>query len=494
MDSNHTGMNLERRVTGRFSRFLSGGRGATKRSRTIPVLMVAAAICFPAMRALAQEKGADTTLAQAVELLPSPVTQNAGPPLTLTLADAIARAQKNSPQFQAAVTALKVAHENHTQASAAMKPSLSYEMQYLNAEGNGISPVGRFVTQDGVHVYRAWAVLHQDMPGTFFLDAGPRKAAYEEAVAKAGEEVARRSSTVAITQDYYALVVAERGYATAQNSLESAERFLKIANDLERGGEVAHADVIRFQLQEAQAERDLEDAELNMSQARLNLSVLLFPVFNENFTVVDDLDTPPALPDFPQAEAMAQSHNPDLAAALASYRAAGVDVAAARAGFLPSFSVEVDYGIEANALALHSVNTTKLGIVQPNLGYFATYSMNLPLWDWGTRWSQLHAAKDQRELAKLNLSFAQRQLLSEMYSYYDEAKVARNELTSLRRSVDLADQNLHLVTLQYQAGEAAVLQVVDAQTTLAAARNSYAAGEAHYRNAVANLQTITGSY
>jgi outer membrane protein TolC len=257
---------------------------------------------------------------------------------------------------------------------------------------------------------------------------------------------------------------------------------------------VAHADVIRFQLQASQAERDLEDAELAMSQARLNLSVLLFPVFNENFTVVDDMDTPPDLPDFPQATQMAKTHNPDLAAALASYQAAGVDVQTAKAAFLPSFSVEFDYGIEANALALHSVNTTKIGVLQPNLGYAATYSLNMPIWDWGSRSSQLHQAKDQRELAKLNLSFAQRQVLSELYSDYDEAKVARNELTSLRRSVDLADQNFHLVTLQYQAGEAAVLQVVDAETALAAARNSYAAGEAHYRNALATLHTITGSF
>jgi outer membrane protein TolC len=446
------------------------------------------------MPASAQTNQSDQDLQQAVELLPSPVEQNAGPPLTLTLADVLARAQRNSPAFQAAVTQAKVAREAHKQARAAMAPSFSYEMQYLNAEGNGISPVGRFVTQDGVHVYRAWLVMRQDMPGSFFLGAGPRKAAYQQAIAAAAEEVARRTLNVTVTQDYYALVVAERAYATAQQSLTNAQHFLQIATDLEKGGEVAHADVLRFQLQANQAERDLEDAELTMSQARLNLSVLLFPAFNENFTVVDDLDSPPELPPFPQVQAMAKNHNPDLAAALANYRSAGVDLSSAKAAFLPSFSLEVDYGIEANALAFYSVNTTKLGVRQPNLGYFATYSMSLPLWDWGSRWSQYRAAKDQKELAQLNLSFAQRQVLSNLYSYYDEAKVARNELASLERSVTLAEQNLNLVTLQYKAGEAAVLQVLDAETQLATARNSYAAGEAHYRSALATLETITGSF
>jgi outer membrane protein len=464
---------------------------------TLPVIVGLAALYLWTTTAVAQSQAPgnkDTTLEQAVELLPSPVEQNAGPPLTLTLADALARAQKNSPQFQSAVTDAKLAREAHKQASAAMKPSLSYRMDYLNTQGDGISPVGRFVTNDGVHVYRTWAVVRQDMPGPFFIDAGPRKAAFDQAVAVAAEEVARRSLTVTVTQDYYALVVAERAYATAQKSLASAQHFLQIAHDLEQGGEVAHADVIRFQLQANQAERDLEEAELGMSQARLNLSVLLFPTFNENFTVVDDLDTPPDLPPFGEAQTMAKNHNPVLASALASYRSAGVEVASAKAAFFPSLAVEFDYGIEANALALHSVNTTKPGVVQPNLGYFATYSLNLPIWDWGSRWSQLHQAEDRKELAHLNLSFAQRQVLGNLYAYYDEAKVARNELMSLRQSVDLADQNLNLVALQYKAGDAAVLQVLDAETALATARNSYATGEARYRSALATLQTITGSF
>jgi outer membrane protein len=417
-----------------------------------------------------------------------------GAPLTLTLTDALERAQKNSPQFQAALSAVKIARGNQVQARAAMLPSISGLGQYLNTQGNGISPVGRFVTNDGVHVYRAWAVAHEDMPGSFFIDAGPRKAAYEKAVAQAGAQIAKRSLVVTVTQDYYALLVSERAYATAQQSLASAQRFLTISQQLEQGGEVAHQDVIRFELQVSQAQRNLGDAQLAMSQVRLNLAVLLFPTFNEDFTVVDDLDTPPVLPSFQQAEAMAKNHNPEVAAALASYNAARVDVASARTDFLPSFSVDFDYGIEANHFALNSDNLTKPGVPQPNLGYFVTYSMNVPVWDWGARLSKLHQAEEQRKTAKLDLLFAQRRILALLHSDYDESQVAWEQLRNLRQSVDLAQQNLQLVTLQYQAGEATVLEVLDAETALASARDSYASGEARYRNALATLQTITGSF
>lgn len=471
------------------------------RARWIVSLLSVAALCACAGPAFAQNSATSATVGVNSQNSPEAPAAS-GAPLTLTLADALARAQKNSPDFQRALAAVKIAHGNQVQARAAMLPSFSNSTQYLNAQGNGISPVGRFVTQDGVHVYREWLVMHQDMPGAFFMDLGPKKAAYEKAVADAGAQIAKRSLVVTVTQDYYALLVAQRSYAIAQQTLANAQHFLNISQQLEQGGELAHQGVIRFQLQVSQAQRDLEDAQLGMSQARLNLAVLLFPALNEDFTVVDDLDTPPVLPTFKQAEAMAKDHNPAVASALASYNSARVDVASARADFLPSFSIDLDYGIEANRFALESVNNTVLvpspitnkPPVQPNLGYFVTYSMNIPVWDWGARISKLHQAEEQRSVAKLDFLFAQRKVLSLLRSDYDESQVAWNQLTSLRQSVDLAQQNLQLVTMQYQAGEAAVVDVLDAETSLASARNSYAAGEARYRNALANLQTITGSF
>lgn len=491
-------------------REMSRGSAAAMPRRDRAALLRTGAIFAIALGALAIVSGS-TQRASAQDALNATVSENTqaaaqdsspnGAPLTLTLSDAVGRAQKNSPDFQRALTAVKIAHGNQVQARAAMLPSISDLTSYLNTQGNGISPVGRFVTNDGIHVYNEYAVVHQDMPASFFQDLGPKKAAYQKAVADADAQLAKRGLVVTVTQDYYALLVAQRAYATAQQSLTSAQHFLNISQQLEKGGEVAHQDVIRFELQASQAQRDLDEAQLAMSEARLNLAVLLFPTFNQDFTIVDDLDTPPVLPSFKQTEAMAGNQNPEVAAALASYKSARVDVASARSDFLPSFSIDFDYGIQANHFAFESVDTTDLikgpdgkPPVQQNLGYFVTYSMNLPVWDWGARISKLHQAEEQRDSAKLDLLFARRKAISLLHSYYDESQVAWNDLASLRHSVDLAQQNLQLVTLQYQAGQAAVLDVLDAETALAGARNSYAAGEARYRNALATLQTITGSF
>jgi outer membrane protein TolC len=48
--------------------------------------------------------------------------------------------------------------------------------------------------------------------------------------------------------------------------------------------------------------------------------------------------------------------------------------------------------------------------------------------------------------------------------------------------------------LRYQAGEASVLELVDAQTALTQARNAYDDGIVRYRLALSNLQTLTGAF
>ena len=132
-------------------------------------------------------------------------------------------------------------------------------------------------------------------------------------------EIAARGLVLTVTQAYYGLVVAQRKYANEQRAASEAARFLDISQKLEKGGEVAHADVLKASIQAQQQQRDLQEAQIAMERSRLDLAVMLFPDFNQNFTVVDDLQNPEPLPTFTEVAAAGQKNNPDLRAALAAY-------------------------------------------------------------------------------------------------------------------------------------------------------------------------------
>jgi len=408
-------------------------------------------------------------------------------PLTVTFQDALQRAKANEPQYRFALTDLGVAREDRVQARAGLLPSVNYNNSFIYTEGTGLpaNTTSKFIANNGVHEYLSQADVHQALSLTGIADYRRSAAALSQARAKA--EIAARGLVVTVTQAYYGLVTAQRKYATAQRAAAEAEHFLSISQKLENGGEVAHADAVKAGIQAQQQHRELQEAELDMERSRLDLAVMLFPDFNENFTVVDDLQTPEPLPSLTEAAAAGKKNNPELRAALAALEAANHEVTAAWGGLLPALSIDYFYGIDANQFAIRNNGVR-------NLGYSTVASLQIPIFSWGSDRSKLKQAELRRDQARVELSHTQRELLSHLRQFYNEAATARSEMESLSNSAEMAAESLRLTNLRYQAGESTVLEVVDAQNTLTQARNAYDDGQARYRVALANLQTLTGSF
>jgi|SRR5579864_130613 len=407
-------------------------------------------------------------------------------PVTVTLQDALAMARKYNVEYNAALTDQGVAHQDKVQARAALLPSVTYNNQALYTQGNGThTNTAIFIANNAVHEYISQGNVHEAV-GLSDL-ANYRRERALEAVARAKAEIAARGLVVTVVQAYYGLIAAQRKYASTQQAATEAQRFFDVTQKLEKGGEVAHSDVIKSQIQYQGQQRDLREAQLTMEKSRLDLAVLLFPDFNENFSVVDDLDLGPPLQGFDEFQRAAEAKNPDLRAARFSLQAAKSDLSGARAGYLPSLGLDYWYGIDSTNFAVNGPNGTS------NLGSSASATVNIPIWNWGITHSKVVQADLKRKQAQRELSFAQRKLLAEIHSAYDEAQAALSELELLKSSAELAAESLRLTTLRYQAGESTVLEVVDAQNTLTQARNAYSDGVVRYRTALAGLQTLTGT-
>jgi outer membrane protein TolC len=308
-------------------------------------------------------------------------------------------------------------------------------------------------------------------------------------VARAKAEVASRGLVVTVVSDYFAVLAAQNKFEAAERTAGDGDRFLELTQQLEHGGEVAHSDEIKAELQAQDRRRQLQEARLNLLNARLDLAVLIFPNFQDNFVLTENLRASAPLPTLEEVQQQAARDNPDLRAALETVNMAGSEVTAARAGYLPSLGLDYFYGIDAPQF---STTSTIDGQKVTNLGSSALASLNFPLWNWGATRSRIHQAELQHKQAKLELSYAQRKLIAEIRSLYAEAETSLSELTGLERSEELARESQRLTTLRYKAGEATVLEVVDSQTAFVQAANNYQDGAVRYRLALANLQTLTG--
>jgi outer membrane protein TolC len=163
-------------------------------------------------------------------------------------------------------------------------------------------------------------------------------------------------------------------------------------------------------------------------------------------------------------------------------------IKSARGALYPTFTLDYYYGIQANQLAIHNETGNNL------LGSSVAAGVTVPLWNWGSTRSKIKQAELRLQQSKVDLNFTQRQLLANVNMFYLEAATSSTQMTALKQSLDLAEESLNLIRLRYQAGEATVLEVVDAQRTVVDARNAYDDGKARYRVALSALQTLTGAF
>jgi outer membrane protein TolC len=427
-----------------------------------------------------------TLLGLSLALASTAFAQVPPPTLTLTLDDAMQRAKANSQQLLSADIAARIAREDRVQARAALLPSLNWENGIVYTQPNG-TDTGVFVANNGPRVYTNQAAVHAD------VYSPAKRADYQiaiagEAVARARVEIAQRGLAATVVQNYYGMISAARHFANAQRSVQEAGQFLDITRKQEEGGEAAHSDVVKAQIEANNRQRDLREAQLAIDKARIGFAVLLFPDFRQDFNVVDDLDTLAVLPAFPEIETLAQKNNPEVRAAEATVTQGTFGIKSARAGLLPTVSLDYFYGLQANQYAIHN----QFG--DNNLGSSVVAGVSVPVWNWGAVRSKIRQAELRLQQARVDLSFTQRQLLANLNSFYLEAAAAGAQTASLKQSLDLAEESLKLTLLRYQAGEVTVLEVVDAQRTVVDARNAYDDGKARYRVAIAALQTLTGAF
>lgn len=415
------------------------------------------------------------------------------PDTPLTLDDAIRIAEANEPTFTAAAAESRATALERKDAKAGLLPSVTYHNQYVFTESNHTQAA---TTQGGLNqslpVYIANNAVHEYYSQGVVTDtiglaqtAAVRLASANAARAQAEMEIARRGLVATVVELYYGIRSASQKLAVAQRALEEANRFVDVTQKRETAREAAHADVIKARLEQQQRQRELAEAGLANDKANLELGVLLYPDPATKFTVANE-EAPPVLPDRGGVEAAARASNPEVRSALAALQAGHAETLSAWAALTPDLAMNFSYGIDAPQFAKRGPDGAR------NLGYSATATVDIPIWDWLTSERKVKEARIRAEATKVALTSAQRRLLANLTEFYNEADLARQQLASLDASVTDARESLRLTNLRYVNGESTVLDVVDAQNTLATTENAQVDGVIRYHLALAQLETLTG--
>jgi outer membrane protein TolC len=264
-------------------------------------------------------------------------------------------------------------------------------------------------------------------------------------------------------------------YQLALELQSASERRLKL-------GQIAENEFLRAQLETAQAEAQLAQAEGDQRIALAQLNNLLqrspdaaieFPgAANTTFSVIPE----DPLPEIDRAVALARvPDNPELKRARLGAEIAHLEADLSGRQRWPDFEFEA-YRSNLGARAEQGMR----------------FSLVLPLWDWG----QLRAATERRDKeaeAAENEVLAQSQVVQqEVVTAWELYVVARRRRQILQGQSERYLRQAELARKGYQAGVLSLVQVLEAQRAYREAMGEYVAAEAAFQKRRWDLHWLTG--
>lgn len=273
---------------------------------------------------------------------------------------------------------------------------------------------------------------------------------------------ARRELLFAVAQTYLGAAGLKETSAVQQRLLERVRKQESVARVRVQAGAAPKLDLLRAELDVAEAEQDLVRTRNSLQAAKSGLATLL-----GRSNIDFDLPSPDQLPppqQLPAADALFErsQERPDLLAARTSVELAESARRAAIFAYLP----------QLNLLGRYQIANVEGFTGQPD-SYAITLALSWTLWDGGLREAQLREVGAAIAEAKAQLAGAELRAQDDVRRALLEVESARANREKSERRLALAKETLQLVQTSYEAGAATSLDVTNATATLLGAELGY---------------------
>ena len=418
-----------------------------------------------------------------------PAIASADQTTPLTLAEALRLASTQASIFQQAALNERSAQEDVRQAQAAFRPRVSAPLSYVYTSPALGQPAGAprtqsFLANNAIGETQGYVNVSGDLDIAGRLRATLEKNRALLAAAHAGTEVARRTLVQAVIETYYGLALATAQRGAAEQNLAAAAEFERVTSLLLSGGEVASVDLTRAQLQTITRRDEWERARANEAVSAGALRVLVGYDFSKPMSTADLALILPVDADFQQLKVDDVANRPEFSQFEAQLRAAKQEVRIARADRLPQLSWSLLGGFDTDSF--------KPPRLKEHTGVSAAFSLTIPMFDWGAARSRERQARLRAEIAENERTMALRGFTQQFYAAQAQVTSAATRTRLTRTGVTQAQENLAASIARYRAGEAQIVEVTDALTTLAAQRQALYQALFDYQVALARLRQAAG--
>ena len=303
-------------------------------------------------------------------------------------------------------------------------------------------------------------------------------------------QTAVADTVLAVELAYYDVLLAAQQILVQEASVELLTRQLTDTTRRYEAGTVPRFNVLRAEVELANARPRLIRARNSLRLAKNNLANLLgFNVPRETFediplTLSGRLDAESYEVELPRAVGLALERRTELGALRKAQALRKEDIVNAKSGYRPS--LEGYFGYDLHNSALSSDLTFE------DHGWIAGAQLNWPIFDGLRTHGLILQTEANYERAAVDLDDQARRIELEVRTAYSNFIEAREVLESQKKVVEEAEEALRLASARYDAGTGTQLDVLSAQTALTEARSTQVQALHDYDAARARLQRAIG--
>ena len=412
--------------------------------------------------------------------------------LELDLEETIQRALLTNPSVKIAEYNRKAAKADYSAAKSARGISIS--LNHDSGRG-GYADNRRYVITDNMgrqiprydksignsHSNSITASLPIFTGGELQGQIGQAKANYRSMLS--AEEQAYNEMKETATTGYFNMLNATNMKALRQESVDRLQAHLDNVIAQYNVGIVARADVLRSEVELANAQQNYITASNQYDVAEATLNNIIGTPLGTTLLLKDRLQYEPYENDMAYCLAYSEQHRPELKQAEYAVDSAEAALVVARSGHMPK--------VYANASNNWGGNGSDWpGDDDENWSVGVTASMNV--FDSGVTWSKIHAAQENLAKAKESQRQIKDNVELEVRTDYLNLREAEKRITTTQVAVASAEEDYHIAVVRYQAGVGTNIDVMDAQEALTQAKTNYYQALYNYNTSKAALNTSMG--
>lgn len=405
-------------------------------------------------------------------------TVAAAAPVELTLDDSIAMALKNNPQIKMADANVMNAQGLLDQAVAGGRPVITVGHTDSRGESRN-SLTGSYVIGNNFD-NKLSLTLPLYTGGRLESSIEQAKTNYQSSLL--GVDKTARQLKLDTTTAYYNVLQARNLVKVAQESVDNLAEHLKNVQAQYAVGTVAKSDVLRSEVELANAQQNLIKAKNNYDLAVTSLENIIGLPLGTELTLKEELAYTPVKMTLDQALDIALANRPELKQAQLGIQSAQYGLKVAQSGSRPT----------VNFTAYNDWNDHDFpGLDNSTWGMSVIASWNV--FDSGLTKSKIKQAQAGIDQAQAQAKYTRDNVVLDVQQAYLSLKEAEKRIQTTQVAVDKAQEDYNIAQVRYSAGVGTNLDVMDAQVALTQAKTNYIQALYDYNTSRAKLEKAIGA-